>query len=105
MTNDIARTIYDQMGGRTFAMLTGSKQFVSTANGLHFKVGRNAKGITHVRITLKGDDTYHVEFCKWNGRTLQMRTVHESEGVYWDMLKDVFETHTGLYVTLHPRRA
>lgn len=100
MTNQtIAKTILAQFGGREFLLVTGSKNLVATENGLHFKVGRNGKKVTHVRVTLDDNDTYTVEFCKWNGRKLEMNVISKHEGIYCDMLKDLFYDNTGMYCT------
>lgn len=94
----IATTILDQLGGRQFCMMTGSKNFMGSAHELQFKVGRNAKGVTHVRVTLRGDDTYDVTYMKV--RKFKVTELAKSEGIYCDMLRADFERETGLYTRL-----
>ena len=37
----IAKTILEQMGGRRFAVMTGSKDFIGLRNGLQMSLARN----------------------------------------------------------------
>lgn len=97
---EVARTIIAQLGGKQFSLLTGAKQFVSTEKGVSFKIGRNPKGITHVTIELdRGRDLYDIKFQKWNGRKLEMKTVNELRGIYFDQMADIFFNNTGLYTS------
>ena len=59
---EIAKIILQQLGGRQFAMMTGAKQFVAIDNGVRFRIGRNATRANVVKIVLRGDDTYNMEF-------------------------------------------
>jgi len=59
---EIAKIILQQLGGRQFAMMTGAKQFVAIDNGVRFRIGRNATRANLVKIVLRGDDTYNMEF-------------------------------------------
>lgn len=61
---EIANTILQQLGGRQFIMMTGAKQLVAIENGLRFRIGRNGSKANMVRIILKGDDTYLMQFMK-----------------------------------------
>ena len=40
MDATIARTIYEQIGGNRFAVMTGAKDIVLLPNGLRFRIGR-----------------------------------------------------------------
>ena len=55
-------------------------------------------GINKVRITLDPSDTYTVEFMKIRKRhgVPQVETVKKTEGIYCDMLREVFTCYTGL---------
>lgn len=101
--SSVAKIIVNQLGGNTFRLLTGAKDFVTGKDRVTFKIGKNPKKITHVRITLGGNDLYTVQFMKWNGRKAEMNVVKELKSVYNDMLQDVFEENTGLYVTMKRR--
>ena len=63
-----------------------------------FKIGRNSKGVNHARINLNSMDTYDVEFISIRGDKMTVKS--EVKGVYADMLRDVFEQHTGLRTSL-----
>lgn len=39
--NTIARTILEQIGGKRFAVMTGSRDFVDMGNGLRMSLARN----------------------------------------------------------------
>jgi hypothetical protein len=99
MTNvEIANTILKQLGGtgRLNAM-TGAKNFVAIENGVQFKIGRNSKSINTVIIRLNGRDLYDVEFGRT--RKYEFKVVNRIEDAYNDMLKDLFESNTGMYLT------
>jgi|ERR1017187_2320442 hypothetical protein len=104
MKNDVqvANTILQQLGGAQFAALTGAKQFVAGDMFLQFSIPTSNDGINKVRITLDPRDTYTVEF--WAIRKAWFKQISSHSDVYCDMLQDVFEHATGLYVTLFPRR-
>lgn len=59
---EIANIILQQLGGRHFAIMTGAKQFVAIENGVRFRIGRNATRANQVKIVLRFDDTYNMEF-------------------------------------------
>jgi hypothetical protein len=105
MENTVATEILRQLGSSQFVLLTGAKSFTGSANGLSFQLPRGAKnGVNGVRITLLPSDTYRVEFLKVNSRKGEFAPVSAHEDVYCDMLADLFEAETGLYVSLRPRR-
>lgn len=94
----VAQTILQQLGGNRFIMMTGAKNLLSSTTGLTFKIMRNAKGVTHVKITLTPLDLYKVEFLKIRGTTISM--VSEFDDIYCDQLVELFEKETGLYTHL-----
>lgn len=101
MTNEVANTILAQLGGRRFIAMTGTKNFVGSDTYLQFDLPRGcANKATKCRVTLDADDTYTVEFFKWNARKLEMPTVGETSGVYCDMLQSVFTDATGMFTSL-----
>lgn len=95
--NNIAQTISNQIGGRAFQMM-GARNLIDTGNGLTFKVGRNAKAVTHVRVELTDADLYDVTFLACRGT--KVKTKAEAEGIYADQLHAVIERETGLYLSL-----
>ena len=90
----VANTILDQLGGRHFIVMTGSKNFVGSDNSLSFHVGRNAKSITHVKIMLNGLDLYDVSFMRI--RKGSVAYSHDIQDVYFDDLQTLFTKETGL---------
>ena len=70
-----------------------NKQFVS----FKFKAKGNGKA-NYCRITLNSDDTYTMRLSKiWGVKELNIK---EYKGLYCDMLKETFEQHTALYLSL-----
>jgi len=93
----VATTIRSQIGGKALFMI-GAKQLVDTGSGLKFKIGKNAKGVTHVTVTLTPADTYDVKFHRVWGSKITLKA--ECEGIYVDMLHAAIEEHTGMYTSL-----
>lgn len=99
---DAANEIKNQIGGRSLFML-GAKHLCASQTkdeepALSFKVGANAKKVTHIRVVLEKSDTYRMEFLACRGTTV--RTVATVEGVYADQLHATIESNTGLYTRL-----
>lgn len=94
----IAQNILQQLGGNKFLAMTGAKNLVGGKDSLKMQIGRNAKRVTHVRVSLSPADLYNVEFFSIRG--LNVRTLATREGVDAESLRRVFETETGLYTSL-----
>jgi len=97
MDTTIANTIRQQIGGGALFML-GAKNLVAHKDGLSFKVGRNAKGVTHVTVTLLPSDTYRVHFQRVWGTKVTTKADHSD--VYVDCLHTIIESETGMYTSL-----
>ena len=70
----IAKTILEQIGVRRFAAMTGSKDFTDMGNGLRMSLARNKTSANRLDI------------------------IYEThEGIYCDMLEEMFTMVTGLY--------
>ena len=94
----VANEILKQLGGNKFRCLTGCSNLIGTETSLSFKIIRNEKKITHVRITLNDSDTYDIKYFRcWRNKTT---TISESNGVYCDQLTNDFEINTSLYTSL-----
>ncbi len=92
----IAKEIHNQIGKASFFMI-GAKNLVGDEKSLTFKIMRNAKRVTHVRVTLDDSDTYTVEFIKvGNAPKFVTKTLDTISMVYNDMLKSVIGDGTGL---------
>ncbi len=85
-------TLIAQLGNGSLFMV-GAKQLVSDERSLRFRIMRNAKGITHVRIELAADDTYTVELLTVRGAKVRSTTINT---VYVDALHETLERETGL---------
>jgi hypothetical protein len=94
----VAKTIMEQLGGGMFAVMTGAKNFVGSSDGVSFKIGTNAKKVSHVRVTLNGSDLYDLKFLRIRGTSVQ--TVAEESDVYAEDLRKLFTANTGLYTRL-----
>lgn len=92
----VAQTILAQLGGRRFITMTGARNFIGYRDSLVFQLPQNAKSIFKVVIRLTPMDVYTLEF--WKRNTTEPFDV--VNGVYDDMLEDIFTTHTGLYTRL-----
>jgi len=96
----VARTIFEQLGGYNFRMLTGATHFRGGDDFVQFDLPSDLthRKISKVRITLTPADVYRVEF--YAGLAL----VDTHDDIYCDTLRDMFERVTGLYTSLMPRR-
>jgi hypothetical protein len=98
----VAATILAQMGGaKRLQVMIGANSFASDRNGVLFKF-RGTRKANAVRIELTPQDLYRVEFYKQRGKAQGYRVdlVHELDEVYCDMLIELFEQFTGLYLTI-----
>lgn len=101
MTHAIAQTILQQLGGGRFVAMTGARDIVAGRNWLAFKLPSYfaQRGINAVRVTLdESADLYRVEFSKVRGMKITPIAVHD--GLYWDQLRAVFTSETGLHTSL-----
>ena len=59
----IAKTILEQIGGRRFAAMTGSKDFIDMGNGLRMSLARNKTSANRLDIIYDADlDLYNMRF-------------------------------------------
>ena len=81
-----------------FIAMTGAT-IMETANGSGIVAKfKGSKAANCVRVTLDGGDTYSVEFLKIRGT--EIKEVSNTDGVYCDMLRPIFERTTGLRTSL-----
>lgn len=99
----VAYEIQRQIGNMAFSMI-GAKNLIALTSenhkmgGLTFKVGRNAKKVTHITIHLDYNDTYTMQFFRvWGSK---ITALGEFEDVYCDMLHSMIEAETGMYTSL-----
>lgn len=101
---EIQKTIIAQLGGNKMAAMIGLQSLGFYGdNTTTFKwAARGKRGINHLRVTLRPDDTYDMTF---NHQTRFKETAKASyTGVYAEDLVRLFEETTGLYLTLFARR-
>ncbi len=100
----IAKTILEQIGGRRFAAMTGSKDFTDMGNGLRMSLARNKTSANRLDIIYDGGaDLYNMRFYRktFSKKTFESRTkdIETHEGIYCDMLehkhKDGFQEPYG----------
>lgn len=94
----IAQTILDQLGGNQFRMMTGANSFVVTYQGLSVRFPGAKDGINGLTVTLSDDDTYVMDFTRERKSkgVAKVTIVKHLEGIYCDMLQEIFRDTTGL---------
>ncbi len=98
----IAKTILEQIGGRRFAAMTGSKDFIDMGNGLRMSLARNKTSANRLDIIYDGGaDLYNMRFYRRTFSKKDIRVQDEghrnAQGIYCDMLEEMFTMVTGLY--------
>lgn len=107
------RTLLD-LGGREFTLMTGSGNYLSDGNTLRMSLARNQSGANRLHITLGGDDLYTMRFFYYRSGSVKVnvekgtikeilevvREVELYEGVFNSMLRELFESVTGLYTKM-----
>lgn len=98
----IAKTILEQIGGRRFVAMTGSRDFIDMGNGLRMSLARNKTSANRLDIIYDAEaDLYNMRFYRktFSKKTFESRTrdVARHEGIYCDMLEKMFTMVTGLY--------
>ena len=106
----VADTIYQQLGGNKFTVMTGAKHFVYDDNSLRFNIPRNMSRANTVKITLRGDDTYDMVFRQVITPKLSHKTwefskgkdvvIREFNGIFFNQLAELFTEVTGMYTRL-----
>ena len=98
----IAKTILQQIGGRRFTAMTGSRDFIDMGNGLRMSLTRNKTSANRLDIVYDAEtDLYNMRFYSktFNKKKFECKekdiAVHE--GIYFDMLEEMFTMVTGLY--------
>ena len=92
--NMIAKTILEQIGGRRFAAMTGSKDFIDMGNGLRMSLARNKTSANRLDIIYDaGADLYNMRFYRrtFSKKTFECKTkdIETHEGIYCDMLEEI----------------
>jgi hypothetical protein len=97
----VATTIIEQMGGtRRLQAMVGAHDFLGDDKSAQFGF-KGCRKANKCRVVYDyGSDLYTFELWHFNKRTFDFKKVFELDGVYWDMLKSLFEEETGLYLSL-----
>ena len=90
----IAQTILQQIGGRRFTAMTGSRDFIDMGNGLRMSLARNKTSANRLDIIYDaGADLYNMRFYRrtFSKKTFESRTkdIAIHEGIYFDMLEEI----------------
>lgn len=96
-SQDIAKTILNQLGGNCFIAMTGAHYISAIENGLSFRF-KGSRTFNHLNIVLNGLDTYDLKFFKI--RNVDIKDTKVIYNIYYDQLTDIFEKETGLYTSL-----
>lgn len=101
--------ILEQLGGQKFIAMTGCRDFVGDKNKLRMTIPKNMSKANRLEITLR-DDLYDMRFYKYSAPRLNKKTfqytdekvveVAHFEGIFFDMLCDIFTQVTGMYTRL-----
>ena len=96
-----ADTARDQIGNKALYMI-GAKDFVFGTSGgkksLVFKIMRNSKGVSHIRMRLSSMDLYDMEFLAIRAGKVKVKS--KEKGVYGDQLGVMIKKNTGLNIRL-----
>lgn len=103
---NIPAIILEQLGGRRFIVMTGSKDFIGDKDTLRMSLARNSSGANRLEITLNGMDLYDMRFYrraggKFNPKTYEFTPIKEKDikvyhDVWCDQLEELFREVTGL---------
>ncbi len=100
-STEIAETIVAQLckSTRALSLMIGGHSYTAFDKGLVFRFKAKARNASNCcRITLQPTDTYKVEFLSVRGTKVTPKG--EFEDVYAENLKPLFESKTGLYLSL-----
>ncbi|NTW34276.1 MAG: hypothetical protein HGB12_16930 [Bacteroidetes bacterium] len=107
---EITQELIKQLGDNKFLMMTGCKKLmfadVTETNKnywLRMNLMQNKSGANRLKIFLMGDDTYTMKFYHQTiNKNFDCIITKEQtfEGVYHDMLQNIFTKVTGLYTKL-----
>lgn len=92
----VAATIFDQLGARRFLVMTGARDMVTTPQGLQFKLPANfaSGGVNMIRVELNAMGTYDVIAGRW--ARFEFKEKGREEGIYCEDLQRAFTRLTGL---------
>lgn len=97
----VAKEILNQLGGNKFIVMIGAKYICGDEKSLRFQFMKNPGKYKGLVITLNAMDTYDLKFWKQKKiRNLPLALspiiYDEIDGIYGDMLQEIFTSKTGL---------
>ena len=96
--NQIHKTIVDQLGGNMFCTMVNVKRIIGGENKVTFEMS-NRSGFKFFEVKYnEAQDLYELAFIKL--RKSKVTRTNETKGVYCDQLRSIFESVTGLYISL-----
>ena len=98
MSNNVAKEIIRQLGGRRFQMFVGAKKFLIDKKALFFKIGNNSKKINGIKIYYNHLDLYDIEFLRVSKNGIKV--AKKLKNIYADQLQEIFTRYTGMYTAL-----
>jgi len=98
--SDFSGIILQQLGGNQFLAMTGCHNLVKDTEKqiITMKLRKNKLKAKWFKVTLNSMDLYDVEFVTLKKN--QLVVLKKFEGIYDDMLVNIFESETGLYTKL-----
>ena len=93
-THSVAFTILQQLGHGTFRLMSGAYNFSASKNSLSMTLRKNNLRAKYLSIVYnEGDDLYSMIFM-----SKDLAVLKQYDGVYSDMLQDIFQDETGLII-------
>lgn len=111
MTNTIATTILQQLGGNKFLAMTGAKNLLADKNTLTMTLPINTSKSNRLSIKLdEALDLYEMSFSNFTPGRVNMKTfewkseknvsIYGIDQVYCDQLQNIFTSITGMRTSL-----
>lgn len=98
---EVAETIIAQMGGTgKLKAMIGAKNFRILESGLWFEFKGSRKANVCEVVYNYGSNTYNFKLQKYSPKYCTFTDVYYLEGCYSDMLIELFESKTGLQLSL-----
>ena len=96
-----AHTIIDQLGGMgKLTAMVGAYNFVALDSGLQFSFRGTRKANKCIVRYDQGSNLYTFELWQIYPKSNKIKKVYSLDGVYFDMLIDLFQDYTGLRLSL-----
>lgn len=91
----VAVTILQQLGGKEFITMTGSKNFLYDGNSISMRLAPNRSGANHLSITYRHHPDDYVMKFSFVRAPDTVREIEVIDGAYCDNIRSIFEQVTG----------